>query len=366
MNTNIKASSGFGILGVGRSLPDEVRDNTWWPTSFREQFEAKRGGDMSTPSVLLDRAKTPEQRIQMEEMLETYNDPFRGSRQRRIAPPGAKASTYEIEASQRAIAMAGIDPALIDVVVVASFPADEFSPGNAAIVQKAIGAPNATSLTVDAACASFLAAVNVADAMLAAGRGRYALVCASALYSRLCDWGDPNSVGFGDGAGAVLIGPTGPELGFLAHASRTDGALHQGACCAPKTEGAWFETRDPLVMRSRDVVAGQGVVMNSGGYAKDAAVTVLAKAGLTSADVNAFYAHQPAEWFNRACKRAAGLDAAKTTDTFKQYASVAAANVPINLSHAVEAGQLQRGDTVLLWAFGMGFCWYSSVLRWAR
>lgn len=358
-------SPSVGILGVGMFVPEQVRTNDWWPASFRERFEERSRSDVTTPEVFLAKATTPEQRVQCELMLESYHDPFRGSRERRVAPDGMTTSQMDVVAARQACARAGVDPSDLDLILCASLPQDVCLPHNGGILQAELRAKRAQAVMVDTACASFLSGLAVADAMIRAGQARYALVVCSSMLTRLTDYEDPASVNFGDGAGAAVVGPVASDFGFEAHASRTLGDLHSGVCVAPKHEERWYQTGGPFFLHSKNVSNGRSIVMRSADIARQAVETVLRKARRERSEISSFYAHQPMDFFVEACRRASGLGHAGTTQTFREYASVGAANIPINLAHAEAAGQLRQGDLVLLYACGGGFTWAATVLRWS-
>jgi 3-oxoacyl-[acyl-carrier-protein] synthase-3 len=160
----------FGILGTGYCVPDEVRTNEWWPRSFVERFEERARGDVTTPEVVLARAKDEDQRIQLEEMLPTIGDPFRGSRERRIAPDGTHCSDLEVEAARRALTAAGVAPSELRFIIEYSWPPDRPVPNNASLVQHRLEAYEAVALEVDSACCSFLSGLRVAEASAALRR----------------------------------------------------------------------------------------------------------------------------------------------------------------------------------------------------
>jgi 3-oxoacyl-[acyl-carrier-protein] synthase-3 len=353
-----------GIIGTGFYVPEEIRDNGWWPKSFVERFEERAKKDPTTPEVLLSRAQTREQRVQFEEMLKTYHDPFRGSRHRRVAPPGWKTSDLEIPASKMALEHARIRPADLDYIIEYACPPDIPCPNNATLLQEKLGAKKAFAFEVDSACCSFLAGLRVADALLKQS-GRYALVVAGSLFTRTQDWDDPASIGVGDGAGAAVIGPAGDGLGFLAHVNASRGDLYNGVCYAPKTDDAWWDGKAPLYAHSKNVEAGHAIVANSGKWALEARQSATELADIEPAEITNFYAHQPASWFNATCRRAMGIDLVKTIDTFEHYASIGSANIPANLVHAQKAGQLSRGDVALLYACGMGLSIAATLVRWS-
>src|SRR5688572_5994901 len=100
----MKNGERVGILGVGSYVPEAVRKNDWWPPEFKAKFDERRQKDVTSPDVLLARAKSPAQHVQFEHMLETYNDPFRGTRERRVLDPRHPPSFMEIEAAKKALA----------------------------------------------------------------------------------------------------------------------------------------------------------------------------------------------------------------------------------------------------------------------
>lgn len=155
----MKSGERVGILGVGSYVPAPVRKNDWWPASYRAQFDERRQKDVTSPDVLLSRAKSPAQRIQFEHMLETYNDPFRGTVERRVLEPEHAPSFMEIAAAKKALLHAGMDPADLDAIIVYSLPADNPLPCNGGIIQAALGAHRAQTLGVDSGCASFISEI---------------------------------------------------------------------------------------------------------------------------------------------------------------------------------------------------------------
>jgi len=298
-------------------------------------------------------------------MLKTYGDPFRGAKERRIAAPGERTSDYELKAAQKAMANAGVGPEDIDFMLVFSVPPDQYLPGDGAALHHRLGIRRGLVANVDLACASFVGGLAIADSMLRAGQANMVLFVTGELLSRLADWDDPASVGFGDGAAAAVIGPTRDGTGFIAHAGGTDGSKYEGVSCAPKSAGPWYAGAGPLLLYGRDVELGRSVVMNTTHYAELAVSAVLERAQLERQRITHFYCHQASSWFNQACKRALRLEHCKTTDTFTRYANIGAPNIPINLAHARQDGDLARGDLVLMFTFGMGIVWASSLMYWS-
>jgi 3-oxoacyl-[acyl-carrier-protein] synthase-3 len=342
-----RPTSGFGIIGMGMDVPSTVRTNDWWPESFVRRFESRAQADITTPEVRLD------------------GDPFRGSKERRIAGADEKTSDYVFRAASRALADAQMDAHDLDCILAYSIPSDEATPGDGFLVQNRLGAKRASVIQIDTGCASFLTGLALADAMLGAGQVASVLVVVAALGSHITDWDDPVSVNFGDGAAAAVVAAVPPGTGFVGHAAGTDGSKYAGVTCGPKSDVPWYRGSGPFYLHSRNVAVGRTMVMGSTEYAELAVQEVLAHAGLTREGVTHLYCHQPACWFNAACRRALHLEHCATMDTFAEYASLGAANLGVNLVHARQLGQLERGSVVLMFSFGMGMAWASSLLRWS-
>lgn len=359
-------TSGFGIIGLACELPAHVRTNDWWPESFVQALDARAARDIVCPEVRLARAETPRQRIQIQAMLPYLGDPFRGAKERRIADPGETSFDYALRAAEKALADAGVEPRDIDLVLLSSLPARHWQPGQGPELCERLGARHARVVPLDEACAAFMTGLALADAMLSAGQARCALVVATALTSRVMDWDDAASVNFGDAAAAAVLGPTAHGLGFLAHAAGVDGTKCAALTIGPRTAEPWYRGGGPFVVHPLDVALGRSVVMRTTEYAELAVQSVLERAGFARGEVTHLYCHQPSVWFHAACVRALGMEHCQTLDTFTRYGSAGAANVGLNLQHAREAGQLAAGDAVLLFSFGMGVTWGSSLMRWAR
>ena len=354
-----------GIIGTGEYVPETVRNNAWWPSSYVEEFNVTRKGDVTSPSVFLSRAKTDAQRIQFEHMLKTYDDPFRGTVERRVLEPEHAPSFMEIKAGRKAIANAGLQPEDIDFILVNSLPSDKASPCNAGLVAGGVGAVNATSIGIDFACTSFLAGLTLADSMVRSGTAKNVLVVCSAAHTRLAAPNDHGAVNFGDGAGAAVVGVVEAGLGIRGHASKTMAKYHDAIWLAADEPGDWFAAGGALYARAGNLQVGREVIMQSADFAVESTRAALRAADMSASDITHWYSHQPMLWFNEACRTAAGFATAKTMETFTEVAGLGPANIPFNLARAVQAGQLRKGDNVMLFACGAGYHWAAAVLTWA-
>ncbi|MCL6636538.1 MAG: beta-ketoacyl-ACP synthase 3, partial [Alicyclobacillus sp.] len=184
-----------------------------------------RAGILGTGSALPQRVLT---NADLEQMVDT-NDEWivtrTGIRERRIAEPGETTSEYAAAACQQALARAGVEAAAVDLVICATVTPDMMFPATACLVQDRIGAVNAGAFDLSAACTGFLYGLACAAGLVQAGIYRYVLVCAADLLSRITDYEDRKTcVLFGDGAGAVLVGPVPEGRGFLSFDLGSDGS----------------------------------------------------------------------------------------------------------------------------------------------
>jgi 3-oxoacyl-[acyl-carrier-protein] synthase-3 len=282
-----------------------------------------------------------------------------GIRFRHIADETETTSTLAADAARRAIEAAGIDPAQIDLIVLATATPDQTFPATATKVQAMLGIDDCVAFDVAAVCSGFLYAVQVADSMLRAGVHRRALVIGAETFSRILDWEDRTTcVLFGDGAGAIVLEADEGDggRGILSTRLHADGR-HNGLLYVdggPSTTG----TVGKLRMKGKEVF--RHAVVNLAAVMGES----LALAGLTSADVDWVVPHQANARILDATARKLGLDPAKVVVTVDRHANTSAASVPLALDVAVRDGRIKPGDLVVLEAMGGGFTWGAAVVRW--
>jgi 3-oxoacyl-[acyl-carrier-protein] synthase III len=292
-----------------------------------------------------------------------------GIKERHIAAPEQATSDLAAEAAQRAMAAAGITPGEIDLIVVATVTPDMFFPSTACIVQRKLGATNAVCFDISAACSGFLYALQVARHFLNAGTRATALVIGAEKLSSLVNWEDRNTcVLFGDGAGAVVIRAedTATEAPgrVLSTVMGSDGNLTDllkvpgGGSACPITAENVADKPNTIHMEGRETFKHAVTRMCQ------ASEQALAMAGLTKDDIAMVIPHQANARIITAIADRLGLPAEKTFMNVDKYGNTSAATIPIALDEAQRQGRIQRGDIVLLVAFGGGFTWASSVVRW--
>jgi len=279
-----------------------------------------------------------------------------GIRTRYIAGEGETTATLATEAARKALADAGLEPADVGLIVLATATPDQTFPSSATKVQHLLGIKDCIAFDVHAVCTGFLYALTVADSMLRGGNAKAALVIGAETFSRILDWEDRTTcVLFGDGAGAVVLrAEEGEERGILATRLHADGQWGDMLYVdgGPSTTG----TVGKLRMKGREVF--RHAVVNLAAVLGE----VLEAAGLTTDDVDWVVPHQANARIIDATARKLGLDAERVVLTVDRHANTSAASVPLALDVAFKDGRIKKGDTVVLEAMGGGFTWGAAVL----
>ncbi|MGQ0815897.1 MAG: beta-ketoacyl-ACP synthase III [Gemmatimonadota bacterium] len=288
-----------------------------------------------------------------------------GIRERRIAPDGMGAAFMGTEASKIAMCRAGVQPGEIDLLVVATATPDRLLPSTACDIQAMLGARNAAAFDVSAACTGFVYALSVAEGHIAAGRGEIALVIATEKMSGIVDWTDRSTcVLFGDGAGAAVVKKAENGRGVMSTFIRSDGTLAEllwrpaGGLNIP-FDIAVLEDKSHLVK-----MAGSEVFKAAVRSMAEAADQALIRAGLTGDDIDILIPHQANMRIIEATAKYSKIPMEKVFVNVDRYGNMSSATVPIALDEAVEQGRVKKGDNILTVAFGAGFTWGSSVIRW--
>ena len=281
-----------------------------------------------------------------------------GIRARHFAAPDVGSSDLALQASRRALEAASLDASQIDLIIVATSTPDMVFPSTACILQHKLGNAGAAAFDVQAVCSGFVYALTVADAMIQSGAAQRALVVGSEVFSRLLDFTDRTTcVLFGDGAGAVVLEAS-DEPGILASDLHADGK-HVGILCVPGHVSGGQVLGDPLLKMD-----GQAVFKLAVGVLEDAARATLAKAGKTDADIDWFIPHQANIRIMQSTARKLKLPLDKVVVTVDQHGNTSAASIPLALDTAVRAGQVQRGQHLMLEGVGGGFTWGAVFLRY--
>ena len=280
-----------------------------------------------------------------------------GIQARHFAGSDVACSDMALDASRHALQAAGLDAQDIDLIIVATSTPDMVFPSTACILQNKLGAIGCPAFDVQAVCSGFVYALTVADAMIRAGTARRALVVGSEIFSRLLDFDDRTTcVLFGDGAGAVVLEAS-DEPGILSTDLHADGR-HVGILCVPGHVSGGQVSGLPLL-----TMDGPAVFKLAVGVLESAARATLEKAGLTEADIDWLVPHQANIRIMQGTARKLKLPVDKMVVTVDQHGNTSAASIPLALDHAVRAGQITTGQTVLLEGVGGGFTWGAVLLK---
>ncbi len=280
-----------------------------------------------------------------------------GIRARHFAAPDVCSSDLALEAARKALEAANLQANEIDLIIVATSTPDMVFPSTACILQNKLGANGCAAFDVQAVCSGFVYALTVADAMIQTGAASKALVIGAEVFSRILDFKDRTTcVLFGDGAGAVVLQAS-DTPGILATDLHADGK-HVGILCVPGHVSGGVALGDPVLKMD-----GQAVFKLAVGVLEDAARAVLAKANLTEADIDWLIPHQANIRIMQSTARKLKLPMDKVVVTVDQHGNTSAASIPLALDHAVRAGQVKKGDTLMLEGVGGGFTWGAVLLN---
>lgn len=319
----------------------------------------------STGRFLPDNVVTNHDLTKIVETSDEWIQQRTGIRERRIAPDGMNAAFMGTEAGRIAMQRAGVQAGEIDLLVISTATPDRLLPSTACDIQALLGAKNAAAFDLSAACTGFVYALSVAEGHIAAGRGEIALVIATEKMSGIVDWCDRSTcVLFGDGAGAAVVRKAENGRGVISTFIRSDGTLAEllwrpaGGLNVP-FDVAVLDEKSHLVK-----MAGGEVFKAAVRSMAEAADQALIRAGLTSDDIDILIPHQANIRIIEATAKYAKIPMEKVFVNVDRYGNMSSATVPVALDEAVEQGRVKKGDNILMVAFGAGFTWGSSVVRW--
>lgn len=305
----------------------------------------------------------------LEKLVETSDEWITtrtGIKERRKAEPGDVLSDFCVTAGKQALEAAGVAAGALDVVLLATCTPDQPIPAAASLVQHKLGAKKASAFDLNAACSGWLYGLHVADGLIQSGKAGNVLVIGAEFLTRYVDYTDRStSVLFGDGAGATLVQATRSDHGVLSTQVRSDG---EGACfIAMPGGGSTHPPNDPKTLEER-----LGFIRMAGGETFKMAVRsmvevskkVLDESGFSAADVTWLLPHQANERIISAVGERLGIPVERSIVNIARYGNTSAASIPIALDEAVRDGRLQKGDLVLITAFGGGFTWGAGLVRW--
>ncbi len=305
----------------------------------------------------------------LEHVVDTSDEWIRsrsGIAERRLADLDDHTSEFATRAAERALARAEVDPADVDLIIVATSSPDYLAPPVSSQVQHALGAPNAGAMTLVVGCTGFVYGLVTGHQFVAAGAANTVLVIGAEILTRHLDWTDrATCVLFGDGAGAVVLQAAAPGTGSLASTLGSDGSgwdfivQPSGGTSKPATYERLDNGEHYLRMNGREVFkfATRKMV--------ETLDEVMGAAGLTADDIDLFIPHQANKRIIDYAAEQAGLPKEKVVINVERYGNTSAATVPIALSEAYDEGRVSPGDTLAFVAFGAGLTWGACLYQLA-
>jgi 3-oxoacyl-[acyl-carrier-protein] synthase-3 len=302
---------------------------------------------------------------EMEEKVDTSDEWIvqrTGIRQRHIAGEGETTASLGEAAARAALDKAGLTPADLDVIIVATSTPDNTFPATAVNIQNRLGMHHGAAFDMQAVCSGFVYAVATADAYIRGGLAKRVLVIGAETFSRILDWSDRTTcVLFGDGAGAIILegqegSGTTADRGVLTAQLRSDGAHKEKLYVdgGPSTTGTVGHLR----------MEGREVFKHAVGMITDVIEAAFEATGTTAEDLDWLVPHQANRRIIDGSARKLGIPLDKVVVTVDLHGNTSAASIPLALNVAASDGRIKKGDLVLLEAMGGGFTWGSVLLRW--
>ena len=275
-----------------------------------------------------------------------------GIRARPVAAPDERLSEFAARAGSAALSRAGVEPADVDLVLVATLTQDELMPNAAPVVAHAVGADRAGAIDLGAACTGFLSGLSLGAAQIETGRAERVLLIGADFTTRIVDWEDKRTAPlFGDGVGAVVLGPAAGEVGAI-------GPIILGA----DGSGAPAIHIDHADRKLR--MDGPEVYRHAVARMAEATLAAAEGAGVGLEDIDLFVYHQANGRILRALAERLQLPSERVVDVIENLGNSSAATLPLGLAAAEREGRLWPGARVLLSAFGAGFTWGAGVVEW--
>lgn len=306
----------------------------------------------------------------LEEMVDTSNDWIMtrvGIRERHIVDKGVATSDLAVEASKKALAQRGLNPADIEAIIVGTVTPDMFFPATACVVQQKLGAKGAWGFDLSAACSAFIYTLQVGSQFIGTGAHKRVLAIGSDVMSSIIDYTDrATCVIFGDGAGAAILEPAENDSeGFIDFIHEVDGS--GGAFLYMPGGGSLNPTSKETIAKRMHYVHqdGQQVFKFAVRKQTELCSKLLERNGLKGSDIDVFIPHQANLRIINATAERLGLRPESVIVNIDRYGNTTAGTIPLAMNTAIEEGKLKKGSLVMLAAVGAGFTIGATLLRWA-
>ncbi|HKR77595.1 MAG TPA: beta-ketoacyl-ACP synthase III [Rhodanobacter sp.] len=316
---------------------------------------------IATGSALPERVVS---NVDLEKIVDTSDEWIRtrtGIRQRHIAADGETTGDLAFLAAQRALEAAGVKASELDLIVLGTTTPDIIFPSTACLVQHRLGANGCAAFDVNAACSGFMYALGIADKFIRSGQSKKVLVIGAETLTRMIDWNERETcVLFGDGAGAVVLEASN-EPGIHATCLHADGGYKE---LLWNPVGVSVGFRDESNHGVRIKMAGREVFKVAVKTLDALVDETLQAAGMEASQIDWLIPHQANLRIIEATAKRLAMPMERVIVTVDQHANTSSGSVPLALDYAVRSGKVQRGQNLLLEAFGGGFTWASALLRY--
>ncbi len=288
-----------------------------------------------------------------------------GIKTRHIASDSETTAYIATEAARRALGEASLDPADVEMIIVATITPEMVFPSTACFVQSALRATNAFVFDVGAACSGFVYSLYIAQQFIETGRIKNALIIGAETLTKITNWTDRTScILFGDGAGAVVLErSTDPDRGILYSTMGADGDSWEALNC--QAYGSRYPADRPLDDPAKIYmeIKGRQVYQQAVRRIVDAVNDCLNHCNMTVDDLDMFVSHQMNARIIESATKRLELPPEKVFINITDYGNTSAASVPIAFDECARSGRVKRGDTVIFVAFGAGLTWGANVIR---
>lgn len=320
------------------------------------------GWGMAVP----ERVLTNEEISLMVETSDAWIQERTGIRERRIAGKDESTATLAVDAALKALEIANLKPADLDLIIVSTSTPEYIFPSTACLVQDRIGAVRAGAFDLLAACTGFIYALSIASQNIRSGSAKAVMVIGAETLSRFTNWEDRNTcILFGDGAGAFILQASEEPGGYLGSVLRSDGSggelllLRAGGSFMPASHETVQEGLHFIQMNGREVFRFATRVL------AQSTEQVIDEAGLQMDDINLLIPHQANRRIIDAAARALNIPIERCVINVERFGNTSTASIPIATCEAVKDGRLKAGDRVVFVGFGAGLTWGSALFQWS-
>jgi 3-oxoacyl-[acyl-carrier-protein] synthase-3 len=290
-----------------------------------------------------------------------------GIHERRIVEDHIATSDIGTIAAKKALEDANVKPEEIDLIILATVSADYALPSTACVIQKNIGAIKAAAFDINAGCSGFVYGLSMGESFIKSGMYKKVLVIGAEALSKIVDWQDRNTcILFGDGAGACVLEECEDNFGIMSSELGSDGT--NGDVLIQKAGGSRLPASIDTVERRLHFIDmdGKEVFKFAVRVMEKASLNALEKANLQLEALDFLVPHQANIRIIDSAAKRLKLEKDKVCVNLNKYGNMSSASVPVALDEAVKSNKIQKGDNILLVAFGAGLTWASMTIKWNR